>query len=81
MQTNDIIEFQISRHIKGLGKLSLSLLEDAYKEIESLKNELHIADSTFNYQKTRKIILDKVNDSDRELSSFIKSFKINLKKD
>lgn len=87
MTEKDIIGFQISRQVKGLGKTSLVLLEEAHAQIQRLEKTLldmgitKYENSNFNYSKDRKAILDKVGDSQRELLSLIESFDIKLKKD
>lgn len=87
MTEKDILGVQVSRNVKAIGKVSLVLLEESHTYIKSLERTLldmgitRYENSNFNYLKDRKVILDRVGEADRELSSLIESFDIKLKRD
>lgn len=83
---NDIVNFQIHRHMMNLSKESLILLEEKYQYIKILEKLLievgidKYNNSEHDYTKDRSRILSKANDSSRELQSLLNSFDIKLKK-
>ena len=83
----EIVNLQLDRQIKGLGKLSLELLEDSHKQIKTLEDLLlsmgitKYEQSNFNYLNDRKKILDRTMDTIRNLQSLINSFEIKLGKE
>jgi len=67
---NDLINFQIRRQITNLFKNYLDLLED-------LQQEYNIPDYIFS--KNRKIILDRANNTIREIDDLLSNLNITLK--
>lgn len=84
MTDKELVQFQISRQVKSLGRTSLVLLENSHqyiKKLESILLEMGLTQysgSNFIYSKDRKAILDKVGEIDRDLNSFTNAYKIEL---
>ncbi len=64
----DIVSFQVARKLTNLSIFFLTILEDQDNGIQ------------IPYERSRKKVLDSLNDSKRELATFLDSFDIALKK-
>ncbi len=83
----EIVQIQIERQIKNLGKLCLEISEENQKYIKILETLLismgieKYNESNFDYNKDRKKILDRTMDTVRGLQSLISSFDVKLKRE
>ena len=88
MDEKDLINFQISRKITGLAKVSLDIIQEKSDLIGKLQkilinlgfDEKELSLTTEDFRKQRKKILDCKCDSERELFQLIDGFNISLKK-
>lgn len=89
MTEKDLVLFQIDRKFKNHGRTVLEKLQEAHDYIKSLEsvlikmgiNEEAYKNSRFQYTKDRKIVLDSMGESLRELTQLVDGFNITLDKE